>query len=60
MSKYLTVNDLALLLKVSRNTVASYVRRGVLPPPQKLSTTTNRWDEAEVTEWLARQSGGKT
>jgi predicted DNA-binding transcriptional regulator AlpA len=57
-SSYLSCASLARELDVSETTVHEMVKRGVLPPPIRLSTGCVRWCWAEVQAALASLSGG--
>jgi predicted DNA-binding transcriptional regulator AlpA len=54
---YLSVASLARELEVSDTTVYEMVKRGVLPPPIRLSNGCVRWCWAEVQARLASLSG---
>lgn len=53
---YLSCASLARELDVSETTVAEMVRRGVIPPPLKLSSGCVRWRWADVERALASLS----
>jgi len=56
---FLSCASLPRELDVSETTVHEMVRRGVLPPPIKLSAGCVRWCWADVELALASMSGGK-
>ena len=47
MSQYLTANELAELLQVTRCTVYNWVRKGILPCGFKIGKC-RRWDYSEI------------
>jgi predicted DNA-binding transcriptional regulator AlpA len=55
---YLSCASLARELDVSETTIYEMVKRGVLPPPIRLSNGCVRWCWAEVQAALASLSGG--
>lgn len=57
--EFLTLPDIAKMLKVSRGHVCDLVKRGVLPPPLKLGRST-RWDMRAVAAALEKMQGVKT
>jgi predicted DNA-binding transcriptional regulator AlpA len=57
-SSYLSCASLARELDVHESTVYDLVKRGVLPPPIKLSNGCVRWCWAEVQAKLASLPGG--
>lgn len=56
---YVSVRSLARELDVSETTVSEMVRRGVLPPPLRLSSGCVRWCWADVERALGALSGGR-
>jgi predicted DNA-binding transcriptional regulator AlpA len=58
-SAYLSCASLARELDLSETTVHEMVRRGVLPPPIKLSAGCVRWSWADVQLALSSLSGSK-
>ena len=59
-TQLLTVDDIAGLLRVSRNTVHRYILSGTIPPPVRIGGTL-RWQEDAVQQWLlsnAPHTGG--
>jgi excisionase family DNA binding protein len=56
---YLTVDDVAAILKVSKRTVWRWSATGQMPAAHKLAGTTYRWVQADIEEWqrkLAREA----
>jgi predicted DNA-binding transcriptional regulator AlpA len=51
-SDFCTIEDVAVALRVSTQTVARMVRRGEFPPPLRLSSHVIRWPAAAVNEYL--------
>jgi len=54
---YLTVRDVARLLKISARTVWRLTTLGHLPRPVRVGTKLVRWREQELHAYLARRSG---
>lgn len=57
-TEFLTVSDIANLLRVSRSCVYSLVRRGVLPPGFRLGGS-RRWSVHELKRYLESAISGK-
>ena len=54
---YLTVRDVARLLKISARTVWRLTTLGYLPRPVRVGTKLVRWREQELHAYLARHNG---
>ena len=50
---FMTVDDLAVLLQVSRRTVFRLRAKGTLPAPVEISTNIIRWRMADIRDYLA-------
>ena len=57
--QYLTIAEVAQLLKLSPRTVRRLVAAGKLPPPIRLTGRIVRFDVREINEYLARQKHAK-
>jgi predicted DNA-binding transcriptional regulator AlpA len=55
--EYLTRRQVGQILGVSDETVTSYCKRGLLPPPMKLSSRIHLWPADAVHAALARMAG---
>ena len=51
LDRYITANELAEMLRVTRGAVYSFVRRGILPPGIKLGNS-RRWSLSEINKTL--------
>jgi hypothetical protein len=54
LSPYVTVRQLAEMLRCCPQTIRNMCKRGVLPPPLSLSRRKQLWDAAAVRAALAR------
>lgn len=53
--KYLTKNDVAVLLRVSVRTVTTYMAQGLLPQPRQLGRKL-LWDESALVQVIERSA----
>lgn len=53
--KYLTKNDVAVLLRVSVRTVTTYMAQGLLPQPRQLGRRL-LWDESALVQVIERSA----
>lgn len=53
--KYLTKNDVAVLLRVSVRTVTTYMAQGLLPQPRQLGRKL-LWDESALVQFIERSA----
>ncbi|WP_081933943.1 helix-turn-helix domain-containing protein [Massilia sp. 9096] len=51
MTKYLTKDELALMLRVSVRTVSTYMKQGLLPQPLQLGRKL-LWEESAVVQFI--------
>jgi predicted DNA-binding transcriptional regulator AlpA len=59
LSDFCTIEDVAVTLRVSTQTVARMVKRGEFPPPLRLSSHVIRWPAAAVDEYLESLVGAE-
>ena len=54
---YLRVSNVAKKLDVSKATIYRFVRKGLLPPPIKLSTGTSVWPVSDINAFIEKMRG---
>ena len=57
MTEFVTANELAKALRISRCGLYALVKRGELPSGFRLGRS-RRWDMSQVREWLDERSKG--
>ena len=50
--EFLTIKEVCLIARISRQTVYNMVSNGQMPPPKKVGVKSIRWPTAEIREWL--------
>jgi predicted DNA-binding transcriptional regulator AlpA len=50
--EFITADEFAAILRVSKRTLFRLKAKGVLPPPLQVSTNTIRWEVADVRAYL--------
>lgn len=58
-TKYMTTEGVANLLGVQRQTIASYLSRGQMPPPDEMIGRTPVWKPATISRWKLKREKGK-
>ena len=57
--KYVRWCDLKEYLPISKSTAYSLIKRGLFPPPYKLSDRVSAWNIQEVNNWLNEKKQSK-
>lgn len=54
----LSAREIADIISINEKTVWRWVKAGILPQPQRISTRCTRWSVGDVRKALAQKSGG--
>jgi predicted DNA-binding transcriptional regulator AlpA len=57
MDGYLTADEVAAKIGVSRRTVYQYKTRGTLPPPDEQPGRTPMWKTSTIEQWIESRPG---
>jgi len=57
METYLRVSNVAKKLDVSKSTIYRFVKKGLIPPPIRLSTGTSVWSVSDIDAFIEKMRG---
>jgi prophage regulatory protein len=60
MPEYIDMKELAVMLKISPETIRRMIKKGEFPKKVYVSTRRVRWPKSEIENWISKRNGARS